>query len=748
MSEAEQSKRATDSMSTEPVDRAESIESEEPNSSDDLAVAIRDSINVARKLLFGPERVAFGRALGLLAIGCMLLSGYNFWWKAGQLFTIPYAGLNWALAGAVLLFFAIWFARPKFTTIDLTPRDVPAVSWRIKWPFVLIALLILFVVGDLGRNALLQFELPIDAQVGLFVLGGILLCWALGAFRQTFKTLGTFRPRHVTLLFNRIKSLKSKESAQFIRVHRVAVLVIVVTLIGFGLRLWQLQDDVRIMIDEESIYHAINVLQTDPNTPLFKPWQYGPANYANLYPYFARWTILLSGNNDLAGVRLVSVIVGTLTIPALFLLGTVLFESTIGLIAAALLAAYPVHIHFSRMANPNIVDPMFGVLMLAFMVRGFKRNNQSDFVLAGACAALSGYFYEGGRYVFYGLFVGMFVLWVISGRAWSRRRGLILMVFTALIVAFPYFYTLTKPGYSLSPRSQDQVVRPKYIIQDLQTKPAIEVLQQHWDDALGKTFYHTIYSIDGSRFYYGGDTGMLLWFMVPFYLLGLFIALWGFRLTRWLLWVWIGGTLIGISMLISTDWTGRYFEIFPVLPLTVAIGIRYGLDLVWLPYFDRKWKRLKPILYTLLVIALSVAQVNYYFNVHLPTYYEQVRQIPDFYDVFEQAHAYSPSTLVYITDKNIFPPVLDTMIEFQNLGWHYALWSPATVTQAQLLSLPRDKALVFAIWPDDLATAKLLKDYLGVQGPFTSPFPNVPPDKQYLVYVYEPGIPAATPGYF
>ena len=121
MSESDQSKHASDTLPDE------LLEAEAPSSSGDLAVAIRESVSAIWKILSGVDmsesRTAIGRVAGLLAIGCMLISGYNFWWKTGQLFTVLYDGLNWALGGAVILFVSILLTRPAFTAIDLMPRE-------------------------------------------------------------------------------------------------------------------------------------------------------------------------------------------------------------------------------------------------------------------------------------------------------------------------------------------------------------------------------------------------------------------------------------------------------------------------------------------------------------------------------------------------------------------------------------------------------------------------------------------------
>ena len=111
------------------------------------------------------------------------------------------------------------------------------------------------------------------------------------------------------------------------------------------------------------------------------------------------WGVGLLGRN-LEGLRILSVIVGTLGIPALYFLAKELFDRKTALLAALMPGRFPPHIQFSRIALNNIVDPLFGTLALAFLVRGLKYNRPLDYALSGAALGLTQYFYEGGRLLF------------------------------------------------------------------------------------------------------------------------------------------------------------------------------------------------------------------------------------------------------------------------------------------------------------------------------------------------------------
>src|SRR5258708_12880544 len=82
-----------------------------------------------------------------------------------------------------------------------------------------------------------------------------------------------------------------------------------------------------------------------------------------------------------------------------------------------------------------------------------------------------------------------------------------------------------------------------------------------------------------SQFYYGGDTGIIPWYQVPFFLLGVFYALFRLRSVGLLLIFWLIFGIIGISFLVTPDWTVRWSPVFPALPVFIAIGLRSPLEI-------------------------------------------------------------------------------------------------------------------------------------------------------------------------
>jgi hypothetical protein len=224
---------------------------------------------------------------------------------------------------------------------------------------------------------------------------------------------------------------------------------------------------------------------------------------------------------------------------------------------------------------------------------------------------------------------------------------------------------------------------------------------------------------------------------VPFYALGLFYLLWRARAAAMLLWLWIGLAIIGISFVVSTDWTVRFVVTFPAMMLAVAVGLRYPLEFLWPSRLPRQY------LYALtgmLVAIIGIFQITHYFGDHLTVYNSQIRLGRlDSLDVFDRAATYSRAgELYYLSDQVIFTPVFESVRELSNIDLNYRIWRLDKITTEALESLPRDRMLLFAVAPSDVGVSSLLDDVFELKGPLWSPYDSVPDDHQYALYIYQP----------
>src|SRR6476646_3927724 len=124
---------------------------------------------------------------------------------------------------------------------------------------------------------------------------------------------------------------------------RTAALMAVVTLIGAGVRFYHLAGR-SLWIDEAASVH----FATMPWRPFLR-LLWGYQGNMTLY-YFALRAWIHLGDSEFV-VRSLSVLFAVLTIPAVYALGTRLFDRATGLIAAALLSVHSFHIAFSQDAR-------------------------------------------------------------------------------------------------------------------------------------------------------------------------------------------------------------------------------------------------------------------------------------------------------------------------------------------------------------------------------------------------------------
>lgn len=126
----------------------------------------------------------------------------------------------------------------------------------------------------------------------------------------------------------------------------------------------------------------------------FRSW--GDYN-SGLYRYLSvPWVAALG--LSAASVRATAALVGILTVLSAFALGKRLFSARVGLVAAALLAASPWHLQFSRIAFRGILLPFLLTLSVLAFVRAVERRGAWPLLAAGAFG-LTLYTYSPARIV-------------------------------------------------------------------------------------------------------------------------------------------------------------------------------------------------------------------------------------------------------------------------------------------------------------------------------------------------------------
>ncbi len=558
------------------------------------------------------------------------------------------------------------------------------------------------------------FRMPHAHQLALFLLGVGLIIWGMtGGF------------------------LVSDGWRQFHRwAHEPdAKWLLLIIVFGLFVRVIALESAVHYYVDEANFASAVTRLRLNPNEQIMN--NIGPiANFTWIYTYFQYYYTELFGAT-LANLRALSVIIGTLTIPAIYLLGRWAFNRQIGLLSAFLLAFYLPHIHYSRLAMNNIVDPLLGTLMIAFIWRGLQTGSRRMFAWAGVFLGLTSYFYEGGRLLYPALILSWLVIYGLIHRGSISKRGIAVFVATTVFIASAFYLALGVWGFqNITPRLLQQNVEEDFWTEFFVSTDVGGQILRYFDERINPAYLHIMGQAGGSSFYYSDTVGLVLPHMLPFMLIGLGVALYHWRRLGLILPLWIVFTVLGNSLIIWNNWTPRFVVVFPALILLIALGLDTVYRVViagWLkqPEVSQFFARNCVVL----LIMMAGLQIGYYFGVMLPDYNLNTRLEIDDQDAARRAQSLSPDTVVYVLpveDKHH----ADAEI-MQAYERHETLVTIIEVSQFDFTTLDptAPHPYAFFIQADDTGTLNQLQALFGerLTEPQWSPY-HVPRSRQFALY--------------
>ena len=153
-----------------------------------------------------------------------------------------------------------------------------------------------------------------------------------------------------------------------------------------------------------------------------------------LFIYLTALSISFLGRSPLA-IRLVAALLGTLTVPAAYLMARELLGRRIALFTALITTGAFWHLNLSRVGFRAVSFPLLIALCLWRFSRGLRTGHWRDFALGGTCLGLSLYTYTVARFVPLA-FLALIAYWLLR-RLPVRWRGLLLLFGVALMVAVP-----------------------------------------------------------------------------------------------------------------------------------------------------------------------------------------------------------------------------------------------------------------------------------------------------------------------
>ncbi len=397
--------------------------------------------------------------------------------------------------------------------------------------------------------------------------------------------------------------------------HRLELWIIVtLTLVAFLLRITAV--DIwpwAIAGDEGSMgLEAVRVLNGELRTPFVTGWLSHPTYY-----FFLLAGMIRLFGRGILGLRLISVLVGTATVPMLYVLGRRLFGRSVGLTAAALLAVLAVHIHFSRMALNNTSDLLMTITAFVLLFAGLRTGRGDRFMLAGLITGLSLYFYTGARLI-PALMAGFTLLWLIRypEKRGQRIAALVVMAAGFLVVSLPLLrFFQTHPNDFMARWNQVGVLPQHWLSQEAVRlgQPVSAVLFEQIRRA-----FLGFFALPDNMGFFNATKPYLDFFTAPLLILGLIYSAWRAKDPRFALlhmWFW-SVVLFGGALTLRPPNAARLLAAIPPACLLIALALdRLGREVA------RQVRKPEARWATIGVVLLLSAWLNlgYYFGDYLPT---------------------------------------------------------------------------------------------------------------------------------
>jgi len=157
-------------------------------------------------------------------------------------------------------------------------------------------------------------------------------------------------------------------------------------------------------------------------------------------------------------VRLTAALVGIATVVFLYLLARALLDLPTALVAAAVLAISPWHVHFSRWAQQGIFMPLLFTLAAWGTVR-FRQGWRAGLPIAAAAIGLSAYAYDVGR-----VLAPLFLLLLVAVARRDLRQCKVWAIVSALVLAIfvapTLWFVIHQPDEALARFRRISIAQP------------------------------------------------------------------------------------------------------------------------------------------------------------------------------------------------------------------------------------------------------------------------------------------------
>jgi 4-amino-4-deoxy-L-arabinose transferase-like glycosyltransferase len=315
---------------------------------------------------------------------------------------------------------------------------------------------------------------------------------------------------------------------------------------------------------------------------------------------------------SLLSIRILSPLLGMLSVGLILLVGRWMFGTAIGLVAAILLAGSHIHVHYSRIGLTNIWDPFFVLLSLGLFYLAWLRGDRRIWIMAGIAIGLSAYFYT-SSHILPLILLGIVIVILLK---WSDFipdiRHLLAAVLIAFIVALPQILHYNAYPNEFWDRFMSQgIFHVNWLLNEVTVNGADAGTILRDQFARGLLAFHS--GIDNSNLYFSGRSILGFW-VSTFLLIGLGLALVRAKQVRFaLLLIWCFVVLVFASaILIDPPSSHRLLIASPAVYLLVAVSLSWGTQYLF-KFAKIHQKFLLPTL-VLVAILLSLLDLGFYFG--------------------------------------------------------------------------------------------------------------------------------------
>lgn len=216
--------------------------------------------------------------------------------------------------------------------------------------------------------------------------------------------------------------------------------VLGLTIMAFGLRLWQI-DSVPPGFRDDELINSFVISQKvlDGDWRLYYP---DASGHEALYHALTAGTIKLFGFSPL-GIRGISVVLGTLAVPLTYAVGQILFNKRVGVLAAALVTVSFWSLMYSRIGIRHISQPPFMLGAFWLFWRGL-RGDWRNLIGAGMVIGVGAYTYFASWVT--PLTIGAFCVYLLifdRPLLYSKLKGILAMATLAVVLIVPLLVSVS-----------------------------------------------------------------------------------------------------------------------------------------------------------------------------------------------------------------------------------------------------------------------------------------------------------------